>query len=307
MRVAFTSDIHVDISRENHLLVDLMVEHLQVETPDVFILCGDISPSSEQFAETLARFRPVSCKKLMVPGNHDVWVDSKNKLKKGIDSTIKYTQILPQACQENDFLCFGTEPFQLDKIGFAGCMGWYDYSYRNPLFDDTIHEDAYKAGELILGSDRPEVSFWNDKRYAWWLRRPGQHLFNLRSRAVCRPDKDICGEMILSLGNQLKTLESTGVDRIVVVTHFVSFRDMVIYKDELPIDFFTAYDGSEELERTIRSCRLVTHCLCGHSHTLKDRMIGSIRAMSSPVGYLTKMGAEQLRQVAVEKLMFVDV
>jgi hypothetical protein len=75
----------------------------------------------------------------------------------------------------------------------------------------------------------------------------------------------------------------------------------------LPIDFFTAYDGSEEMEKAIKSCPLVTTALCGHSHVKKDVMIGKIRAMTNPVGYLKKEHSKMLAEIAAEKITMLEI
>jgi len=300
MKIAFTSDLHVDISKANHDLVDALVEHLAEVAPDIFIICGDISPSLDELARTLGRFKPVAARKLMVTGNHDIWVDSRNQLKKGVDSSMKYRELIPRACVEDGFDYLAEEPVVIDGVGFAGCMGWYDYSLRNPAYDGEIDPKDFEAG-MFRGY------MWNDKRHAWWLRRPGQKLFDLKSRTVCRCDGDICREMATHLDLQLDQLQLDGVRPVVVVTHFVPFKEMLSYRDTLPDDFFAAYAGSTALGDVICAHLDVTHALSGHTHRARDMQVGSVRAMARSVGYLDVMASDQLRQAARDSLGVLEL
>ena len=132
-------------------------------------------------------------------------------------------------------------------------------------------------------------------------------MFKLKSRSVCRKDEEICHDMADTLRRQFSELDSSRVKEIVVLTHFLPFRALVIYQNKLPIDFFTAFDGCEEIEDIIEECKLVTHVLCGHSHIKRDVMIGNIRAMSNPVGYLGTEHNPILAELAVEKLTIIDL
>ena len=131
MKIAYTSDIHVDMSEANHGLIDALIDRLVSVKPDVFIIAGDISQSLEKIAETLDRFSKAPGRKMLVPGNHDIWIDSKSRLRQGIDSTVKYENLIPAVCSEFGFEFLPAGPITIGDIGFAGTMGWYDYSFRN--------------------------------------------------------------------------------------------------------------------------------------------------------------------------------
>ncbi len=64
MKIAFTSDIHADVSAEDE---DIVHGHLPVlcrETLDVFIICGDVAADRACFARVLREYDMVTCPKL---------------------------------------------------------------------------------------------------------------------------------------------------------------------------------------------------------------------------------------------------
>ncbi len=299
MKIAYTSDIHVDMSEANHGLIDALIDRLVSVKPDVFIIAGDISQSLEKIAETLDRFSKAPGRKMLVPGNHDIWIDSKSRLRQGIDSTVKYENLIPAVCSEFGFEFLPAGPITIGDIGFAGTMGWYDYSFRNRDFDETVSRALYSEGMY-------ERCFWNDKRFVWWLRNPGRKIIHLRDRGLCRLDAEVNRSMTATLKTHLDQLVENKVREIVVVTHMVPFKGLVNYKRELPADFFTAYLGSEGLEKTIRACPLITHSIFGHSHTTHDVRLNGVRVMASPVGYLSKDDLSHLETLAEERLSVFD-
>ena len=78
MKVAYTSDIHADITINNKLLIPYLVKRVKEISPDVFVIAGDISNSLDNLDYTLRQFDELICLRVMIPGNHDVWVESNN-------------------------------------------------------------------------------------------------------------------------------------------------------------------------------------------------------------------------------------
>ena len=95
MKIAFISDLHVDSLPEPSHIVYAIRNRLLAIGPDVFIIAGDVAAHSQLFENTLRAFSELPCEKLLVPGNHDIWVET-TSLQKGIHSGIKYTEIIPQ-------------------------------------------------------------------------------------------------------------------------------------------------------------------------------------------------------------------
>src|SRR5690349_9886749 len=82
MRVAYTSDLHVEHHPEVVRLVAQRVEQLG---PDVLVLAGDISHELSVVEDTLRPF--AGRKTLFVPGNHELWAK---------DSEVRYLEELAE-------------------------------------------------------------------------------------------------------------------------------------------------------------------------------------------------------------------
>ncbi|MHB8781247.1 MAG: metallophosphoesterase [Candidatus Geothermincolia bacterium] len=292
MRVAFTGDLHIDISQKNWNIVPVLAEFIKIVDPDVFILCGDISPHLDQVRFALEYFQGLACPKIFVPGNHDVWVSEEELKMTGSDSFEKYYYLLPRLAHEAGFIPIWMEPFVLNGIGFTGSIGWYDYSFGSGLFQFT--EEEYEAKNL-------KDSVWNDRRYARWM--DVVSIFDEDIRHL--PDVEVARQFNQRLAADITMLaEDDSVREIIAVTHHPPFREMVTFKGEQVWDYFTAFMGSQETGRLLQAEPKVTHAICGHLHRRQDLCIGNVRALSSSVGYLYQDRRKPI-QVAEESLGLV--
>ena len=101
MRIAYTSDLHVDISQRNWELIPYLAEILKMIDPDVFVIAGDISSELGDLEYALESFSGLMCLKLFVPGNQDIWVLSEQMQENGHDSYEKYYFYLPEVCRRS--------------------------------------------------------------------------------------------------------------------------------------------------------------------------------------------------------------
>ncbi len=285
VKIGYTSDLHVDYSAENRELVSRLAEAADKAKPDVLIIGGDIAASPTDFEWALGCFAELKCRKLVVAGNHDIWIESKTDILNGKDSGAKYRLILPQVASDSGFEFLHKEPVVIDGIGFAGCMGWFDYSFRNPKFDETATLAQYQAGRWQHPSNGKNF-LWNDMQYVWWLKDLSAKISGFSRSDLCLSDDEIAKEMAQALSRQLDKLAEDEVRQVVVVTHFVPNRGLLEYRDTIPHDYFNAYHGSAKIEGVIRENTKVSHVLYGHSHVAKDATIDGVRYLSRPVGYL---------------------
>src|SRR5262245_47034789 len=65
---------------------------------------------------------------------------------------------------------WSSSPLIIGAVGFAGSLGWYDYSLRDPRRDGAIGRHQYEEGTLTDCNGCTGV--WNDTRRAAWLRYP---------------------------------------------------------------------------------------------------------------------------------------
>jgi Icc-related predicted phosphoesterase len=292
MKIAFISDLHVDSSPQCLSVLDDLVHGLTTLEPDVFIIAGDIAASTVLFEKSLRSFVSLPCHKLLVAGNHDIWVDSPASLQQGIHSGVKYDEIIPGICERNGFTCLGAAPRVIEGIGFAGTIGWYDYSLRNKDFDGTFSLETYRNKHY------GERFTWNDLKFARWMDDGG-------TRLKC--DEEVAGDMESSLGKQLSLLNQKGIAKTVVVTHHVPFREMIFYPNLLPFDFFSAYMGSEGLGRVIASHQTVCQVICGHSHIKSAVVMDRFTAAKSPLGYYREWRTIDRDRIVQERLSWLEI
>ncbi|HEX8801236.1 MAG TPA: metallophosphoesterase [Terriglobales bacterium] len=95
MRVAFTSDLHIDIASNNRELLPYLAGEIERLSPDALVLAGDIANTLSGWDVALEAFRHLGITKVIVPGSHDIWIESKRALERAQDSTWKYNVALP--------------------------------------------------------------------------------------------------------------------------------------------------------------------------------------------------------------------
>ncbi len=124
LQVAITADLHWGHGGRGDEAPRLLAAYLRERTPDVLILAGDIG-TEHYFAECLQLFADLSCRKALVPGNHDLWVKSDSPR----DSLHLYEEDLPALCKQYGFHYLDGGPLLIPESGLAvaGSIDWYDY------------------------------------------------------------------------------------------------------------------------------------------------------------------------------------
>jgi predicted phosphohydrolase len=269
LRIAFTSDLHVDISQRNWELVPYMNEVLKIIDPDVFVIAGDISPELGDLEYALDCFSGLRCLKLFIPGNQDIWVLSEEMQEKGHDSYEKYYFYLPEVCRRNRFIPLWMEPVIFQGVGFIGSIGWYDHA----------------AGAGAKEVDFPTIyrylvdSVWNDMRWACWS--DISMLVGGNSAPARRPDPEVAREFNLRLDQDIEAFNiDTAVNEIVVVTHYPPFNQLAVEGVPFP--------GSRDTGGILASHEKVSTSISGHIHDKRDVLVKNVRAVRSPVGYRTR-------------------
>ena len=91
LKLLFTADLHWGIAK-GMAANNALYEAIKENTPDVLVLAGDIG-HAENFEVCLDKFASLNCIKVLVPGNHDIWVSNDDE--RG-NSWEVYTQHLPR-------------------------------------------------------------------------------------------------------------------------------------------------------------------------------------------------------------------
>jgi hypothetical protein len=303
MRIALTSDLHVDHHPE---VIPLVAERARRLEAEVLIVAGDLSSSLEHLERALAGLREASGARraLFVPGNHDLWCTAG-----GPSSRARYHELIPACARSAGFDPLGHQPIAIDSpagpIHFAGVTGWYDFSLRNRELDATFTPEDYRRG--AFGPLR-----WNDTARVVW---PDDEGHPLEAPAIC-------AAQVANLQAQLASIAGAPS---VVVTHHLPFSELVTYRDpnppsgtpragrDLPWDFLNGFMGSAALGEAILAAPGVRLVCSGHTHFRKSARLkgasGPVRAEVSPVGYpreYARAGLDLAARVA-ERVTLIDL
>jgi hypothetical protein len=282
MRLAFTSDIHIDLN--GAAVLAALVERTRVVAPDVLVVAGDIATGAVTYLDTLLQLRAVVPHLLVVAGNHDVW-SAPEAVSKGLDAWKRLDSLLPALCAEAGAQLLDAGPVVIEGVGFAGTLGWYDLTTREALLDAPI--EAYRAGQW-------QGLRWTDHQYAVWLAPDGRRM-EMEEVAAALRDR---------LRAHLSQLEAR---RIVVATHTLPFEAQIHRKAHPGWRFANAFMGSLPLGDLIRSDPRVVLAIAGHTHHGSDLRFGGLRAVVSPLGYRREWRGETPEKAVEHALRVLDV
>ncbi|MBS3794036.1 MAG: metallophosphoesterase [Candidatus Thorarchaeota archaeon] len=253
MKIAAVSDIHVRPHGKDKQLVEEIRHRVEKADPDVFVIAGDISDRLDVLGESLASLTIDDCINLFVAGNHDVWFSEE------ATSLEKYSKKIGRVCQEAGWMHLPDEPYIHSSLAFVGTLGWSDYSFRVEQLD--IPMEAYRQKEY-------NGAVWRDYYNIDWTMN----------------DQEVTQLMNRKLKYDLDNLPED-VTEIVSVSHHLPFENLVVYKNRLPWDFFSAYMGAKSTGEILRNDKRVFLTISGHSHVRSTKRIDGITAVTAPIGY----------------------
>lgn len=279
MRVGFTSDIHIDLN--GPVVLEALVERARVAAPDVLVIAGDIATGATTYLQTLLALRAVVPRLLVVAGNHDVWT-TPEAAAKGLHSWARLDKLLPALCAEAGAELLDAGPIEIDGVGFAGTLGWYDLTTREHLLDAPM--EAYRKGVW-------EGLRWTDHTYTVWPDADGAPM----------PMEEVARVLRERFAAHLASLTTR---RIVSVTHTLPFMEQIHRKEHPGWRFVNAFMGSLPLGDVIKANPRVVLSISGHTHLHSDLRFGRMRAVVTPLGYKKEWhGATP--EAAVEKSLKV--
>jgi 3',5'-cyclic AMP phosphodiesterase CpdA len=257
LRLAFTADLHWGTRRSGDEATNLLVRFLEAQPPDVLVLGGD-QGAGGHFAECLALFDGLACRKALVPGNHDIWVETDDA--RG-DSLDVYQQHLPRVCAAHGFHYLDRGPLYLSEAGvaLAGSINWYDYSWsldalrrRTPDWEERLRVKMFTRGRH------------NDARFVRW------------PLDDCR----FTAEVVATLERHL-TEALSQADKVLVVTHHPPFHGLTFPRAGPPtVDglLWDAFSGNTVLEAVLaRHAPRIPFAFAGHTHRERVATFHGIR------------------------------
>jgi len=275
LKILALSDIHLDINikRKELSFTNQLISYLSQQSADVLVLTGDIAGNTRQIVDFFNKTLDLPfAYKIYVPGNHDIWV---NQAAINL-SEIKYYDILAEIAQQFGWYYLPNNPLILDNTVFLGTMGWYDYSTRNPIWDDRCSLSQYSQKKHPNGMtelmDRYFVKFG-------------------------KTDREIAKQLNTDLSNDFNYIERRmspdDIGQYVILTHMVPFEQFIPYRGLFRYDYFTAFYGNIALGDLIkrRTNRIPTHVIFGQTHIPKIKQLNSrLFGYCVPIGYPREYG-----------------
>jgi predicted phosphodiesterase len=259
MRLIVTADLHYNIARSKAPTMAVAEEICQRRADGLLIL-GDIGGRDIGIvSECLHLFDRFPGRKFFVAGNHDIWTDPEG------DSLVRLERELPAVCREAGFHPLDIEPAELDGIGLAGSIGWYDYTFRPgrlgiPLrfYQQKIAPGAAARtpGHEHLMEDTSDIPEDAMRIGARWM--DGVHA------RLPISDEAFCDRLLNRLDNHLDQLSECR--SIVAGIHHLPFRQLVPQQENPSWAFAAAFLGSERFGELLARHDRVRYVLCGHSH-----------------------------------------
>lgn len=258
LTVAITADLHWG-HRKGQQATLRLAEHLRAQPPDVFVLAGDVG-TGVLFEDCLRLFADLPSKKVVVPGNHDLWVSDEAV---GYDSLALFERLLPEAAARQGFVYLDRESLVLPEAGLAivGSINWYDYSWSL----DKLRQ-LYPQEEPRLKTKRFSRGKHNDGNFVRW------------------PIDDVTFTARVTAGLGARLAEAAvGDARLLVVTHHPPLRGLGFPREDaiasdLDTLLWDAFCGNLTAEQLLgRHAERIAYTFCGHTHRAREAEWQGIR------------------------------
>ncbi len=269
LRLAVTADLHWG-HRTGGVATTLLASHLCAEPPDVLVLAGDLGVGPA-FEECLALFAELPCRKALVPGNHDIWVQAEDA---DHDSLDLYERQLPASAARFGFHYLDKGPLLLAEGGPAlvGSINWYDYSWALEEIRRRFPEEEHR-----LHSKRFTRGRHNDANFVRWP----------------IDDVQFTARVVAKLERDLHAARKTA-DQAIVITHHPPFHGLSFPRPDespVPLDWllWEGFCGNRALEEVLkRNARHIPFAFCGHTHRARESAFGPIRGYNVGGDYSMK-------------------
>lgn len=259
MRIAITADLHWEHSARGDKATLALLEFLRRQPPDLLLLGGD-QGTAEHFAACLELFQDLPCPKALVPGNHDLWVNSDDA--RG-DSLHVYQKHLPDLCQRTGYHYLDQGPLILpeQRLAIVGSINWYDYTWSLEKLKHEAPDWEYRLRRKMFtrGSH-------NDGKFIQW---------NL--------DDARFTQMVVRIFEKHLSQALAQVDQAIVLTHHPAIYGLNFPREQ-PAEgwdslLWDALSGNTALEKLLEThAANIPLVFSGHTHRARENSFGPIRA-----------------------------
>ena len=245
MQLAVTADLHWGLSPKGDAATRELARCVLNLAPDALAIAGDVGEGSD-FGRSLSLFSNLTCLRLIIPGNHDLWIRDP-----GHSSLARYEERLPEIAAEHGFQYLDLQPY-LSPDGVeavVGSINWYDYSFADPELEQEYPDARWMYERKLFPTGRH-----NDGRFIH---------FGMS-------DSEFSGRVVAHFQGQLTALPAT-VERVIVLQHHPPIREL-FYPGPVTTDeqrFWLAYAGNRRMEEAVLADPRVTTVLCGHTHAYR--------------------------------------
>ena len=261
VHIAVTADLHRGHGPRGDEATRLLCAYLYHEPPDLLLLGGDIG-TGQHFETCLALFDGLACPKALVPGNHDIWVDSNDP--RG-DSLDLFERLLPATCAAHGVHYLDHGPLLVPEADLAivGTMNWYDYSWaidrlraEVPDWEERVRDKRFTRGRH------------NDGNFVRW------------------PVDDVrfTARVVRAFEEHL-TAALAQAARVIVLTHHPAFYALGFPRAEPPTApdglLWDAFCGNAGMESVLaRHAGRIALAFSGHTHRACTGALGAIQGFN---------------------------
>lgn len=271
MRIAVTADLHWGHGERGTNATLALADYLRGNPPDLLLLGGD-QGTAQHFDGCLDLFADLPCPKALVPGNHDVWVESDDS--RG-DSLNVYERHLPALCHTRGYHYLDHGPLFLDEGGLrcasptlpqtlavVGTINWYDYSWSLEKLKTETPDWEWRLQTMAFSRGRH-----NDRRFVRW------------------PLTDVAftHRVVSDFAKHLEqALERA--DKVLVLTHHPACYGLNFPRETdgpLSLDalLWDAFSGNQALEDLLsRHADRIAAIFSGHTHRARENRLGAAPA-----------------------------
>lgn len=278
MKVAYLSDIHLDFWVQEHNTqkpkftrqLNEMIEMIDPQAADVMIIAGDLGHHYAQDCAFLKAMRQIYEHVILVAGNHDYYLVSRNIQEKYKFNSLNRIKEMKEFCAANPGLHYldGTS-IEINGVTFAGaCAGWDDSYFQKinkykPTKDEIVNlfRRIMNDARLIFADGKPSPKIDHFDHYP------------VTSYTTFDPVKHFEGEMI-----KLNGIASADV----MITHYGPAvpPDMRPAYAMSPVTTFYYFNGDEIIDRLEPKVWVY-----GHTHDFHEFNHRGTQILCNPLGY----------------------